>query len=126
MAKKKVAKSAPKKVAKATPKKKVEKKSVNKSQLIREYATKHPNAGPTEIARELTNQGIKITPPLVSNVLGAAKKKKGGKRKKVGRPAEVVSDKVSLGALVSANQFVEKVGGVDEARALIKAIEKLG
>ena len=129
MAKKKVAKSAPKKVAKAAPKRKVAKKPVNKSQVIRDYAAKHPKAGPTEITRELAKQGVKVSPPLVSNVLGAAKRKKSKRRvakKGPGRPAAVASDKVSLDALVNTSKFVEQVGGVDEAKALIKAIEKLG
>ena len=138
MAKKSVAKKAAKKpvAKKAVPTKSAPKKSapkpaarktrskVNKSQRIREYAAKNPKAGPTEITRALAKDGIKVTPPLVSNVLGAAKRKKVGKRKAVS--AKAASDKVSLSDLVATGQFVDKVGGVDEAKALIKAIEKLG
>ena len=137
VAKKKVAKPAPKKTAAAkkkapAPKKKatrVSKKSVNKSQMIRDYAAKHPKAGPTEISRELTKQGVKVSPPLVSNVLGASKRKKSKKRvssrKAVGRPA-TTSDKVSLADLIATQDFVNKVGDIESAEGLLKAIKKLG
>ena len=132
MAKKKVTKAspAPPKKAAPAPKKAVTKKTVNKSQMIRDYAAKHPKAGPTEISRELTKQGIKVYPPLVSNVLGASKRKKTKKRvtarKASGRPSTAMQDKVSLSDLVAAQEFAGKVGGVDSARSLLKAIEKLG
>ena len=130
VAKKKAKKKAPKKsVATKKVAEAPAKKVVNKSQVIRDYAAKHPKAGPTEITRELAKQGVKVSPPLVSNVLGAAKRKKSKRRvakKGPGRPAAVASDKVSLDALVNTSKFVEQVGGVDKAKALIKAIEKLG
>lgn len=101
----------------------------NKSAAIRDYLKSKPDAGPTEVCKELKKKGITVAPALVSNVKAALRgKKKGVKRKgkpgpKPGRKA--ASDKVSLSALVDASEFVEKVGGVENAQALLKAISKL-
>ena len=107
----------------------------NKSEAIREYVKAHPDAGPTKVAAELKKNGIDVALALVSNVkgtmLGKKKKKKKKKRVKpgpktgrVGRPAGA-SDKVSLSALVEAREFAAKVGGVEQAQALLKALGKL-
>ncbi|MEO1496486.1 MAG: hypothetical protein AAFV43_04985 [Planctomycetota bacterium] len=101
----------------------------NKSEAIREYIKANPNAGPTEVCKELKKKGLAVAPALVSNVKAAALRKAGkkpGKRgRKPGRPAGV-SDKVSLSSLVEARDFADKVGGVDQAQALLKALGKLG
>lgn len=62
-------------------------------------------------------------------MLGRKKKKKkrakpGPKTGRVGRPAGP-SDKVSLAHLVEALQFAAKVGGVEQAEALLRALGKL-
>jgi hypothetical protein len=64
-------------------------------------------------------------------MLGWKKKKKkkksakpGPKTGRVGRPAGP-SDKVSLTHLVEAQQFAAKVGGVEQAQALLRALGKL-
>lgn len=78
-----------------------------------------------------------IAPALVSNVKAAMEGRKGGKKKrkgakpgpKPGRPAgrpAGASDKVSLSSLIEARVFAEKVGGVEQAQALLKALGKLG
>lgn len=107
----------------------------NKSAAIREYLKSKPDAGPTEVAGELKKKGVDVALALVSNVkaamLGRKKKKKkkkgakpGPKTGRVGRPAGP-SDKVSLAHLVEAQQFAAKVGGVEQAQALLKALGKL-
>lgn len=120
----KAAKKAPKKKAAGSAKQKV-----NKSQAIRDYNAKHPNDGPTAVTKALAAQGIKVTPPQVSNVLSAAGKKTKGKKRgpKPGskRGAASSTDKVSLDSLIDAQKFAEKVGGVDEAKQLIGALQKL-
>lgn len=129
MAKKTVTRSAngsPKK------KKKVKRRKVNKSQKIRDYKAEHPDEGPTAIATALTKQGIKVVPAQVSNVLSNASKKKGGKKSvkkrgpKPGAKKAAANDKVSIGALIDARQFADKVGGVEAAKQLLNAVEKLG
>ncbi len=122
-------------------KKRKKKSGPNKSAAIREYAKAHPEAGPTEICKELKKKGISVAPALVSNVKGAmlgrkpkARRKPGrrpgrpvGSVRKAGRPAAnaAANDKVSLSALLQARDFSEKVGGLDKAEAIIKALGKL-
>ncbi|TWU00155.1 hypothetical protein Pla108_11000 [Botrimarina colliarenosi] len=110
----------------------------NKSAAIREYLKSKPDAGPTEVATELKKKGIDVALALVSNVKAAmlGKKKKKKKRAKpgpktgaksgrpVGRPAGA-TDKVSLSHLIEAQEFAAKVGGVDQAQSLLKALGKL-
>lgn len=107
----------------------------NKSAAIRDYLKTHPEAGPTEVATELKKKNIDVALALVSNVkasmLGRKKKKKkkksakpGAKPGRVGRPAGA-SDKVSLSHLIEAQEFAAKVGGVEQAQALLKALGKL-
>ena len=108
----------------------------NKSQAIRDYLGTNPKAGPTEVQKELKKKGIDVALALVSNVKAAmlGKKKKAKKKTKrakpgpkpVGRPSTRGGDKVSLSSLIEAREFAEKVGGVDEAIKLLKAVDKLG
>lgn len=114
----------------------------NKSAAIREYMAEHPDAGPTEVCKELKKKGLDIAPALVSNVKAAMLgKKSGGKKKRrgkpgpkpgkksVGRPAgstNQASDKVSISSLIDARDFAEKVGGVEKAQDLLKALGKIG
>jgi hypothetical protein len=96
----------------------------NKSAAIREYLKTHPNAGPTEVCKELKKKGLTIAPALVSNVKAAAAGKKIGGRRKPGRPARG-SDTVSISALLEAREFVDRVGGVAQAERILKALGKL-
>ena len=106
----------------------------NKSQAIRDYLKSKPDAGPTEIVKELKKKGMTLTPALVSNVKAAMLGKKPGKKKRRGKPGPKpgakrtarVADKVSLSDLLDAREFVDKVGGAEQAQALIKALGKLG
>ncbi|MEM6314755.1 MAG: hypothetical protein AAF743_11740 [Planctomycetota bacterium] len=106
----------------------------NKSAAIRDYLKTKPDAGPTEVCKELKKKGIVVAPALVSNVKAALRGKKAGAKKK-GKPGRkpgpkpgrkaAATDKVSISALVDAADFVEKVGGLDNAQALLKALGKL-
>jgi hypothetical protein len=103
----------------------------NKSDAIRALGKAKPDMGPTAICAELAKQGIKVTPSLVSNVLtkargGSAKRKKKVVRgRKPGRPAGVSKDTVSVGALLEAREFADKVGGIAKAEAILKTLGKL-
>lgn len=94
----------------------------NKSAAIRDYMKSHPGAGPTEVCRELKKKGLTIAPALVSNVKAAMAGKKPGK-KKLGMRG---GDTVSLSALVEAREFADRMGGVDNAQKILKALGKLG
>lgn len=131
--------SSGKKIVKKAIKKKATKKRVsgpagkiNKSQAIRDYHDKNPEDGPTAVTRALAEKGIQVSPPQVSNVLSAAGKggKKRIKRKKRGpKPgssrAVRTTDQVSLDSLINAQKFADQVGGVESAKQLIGALERL-
>ena len=59
---------------------------------------------------------------------GGKKKRRGKPGPKPGRPAAAAAatDKVSLSSLIVAREFADKVGGVEQAQALLKALTKLG
>lgn len=106
----------------------------NKSAAIREYLKSKPDAGPTEVRNELKKKGIDVAPALVSNVKAAMLGKKRKKKAKRGKPGPkpggarkaAATDKVSLSSLIEARAFAEKVGGVEQAQELLKALGKLG
>ena len=116
-----MAKAAAKKPAKKTPGAKPGKRKVNKSEAIRQYKAANPEAGPTAIADALTKKGIKVVPAQVSNVLTAAAKKDG----KAPRGRRGGGDQVSLSSLMDTQAFIDKVGGVESAKQLLGAVEKL-
>ena len=65
-------------------KKTTRKKTINKSQAIRDYVKANRKAGPTEVQAALAKKGIKVSPALVSTVKSnSAKKKAAGKKVKV-------------------------------------------
>lgn len=110
----------------------------NKSAAIREYLKTHPKAGPTEVCKALKKaKNMDLAPALVSNVRAAMEGRKGGKKKRrgakpgpkagrpAGRPAASSTDKI-VSSLIEARAFADKVGGVEQAQALLKALSKLG
>ena len=50
---------------------------------------------------------------------------KGKPGRKPGRPAGTSSDAVSLASLIEARDFADKVGGVENAEQLLRALGKL-
>lgn len=120
---------AKKKRAKKSAKKK---SGLNKSEAIRDYIKKNPQARNVDVVAALAKTGIKVPPSQVSTVRAKMsgpkrkKKAKGTQRKaagKAGRPA--ASDQVSVAALIQARRFAAEVGGVDEAISLLRTVEKL-
>jgi len=116
MAKKATKKTTAKKTAvrkKPTKKKKPE---VNKIQLIRDQLKSTPTAGPTEIAAII---GHGITAQYVSIVKSNMKKKSGTKKK-------VKKTKAGSGdPLISAINFIEEVGGINQAKDALATIERI-
>ena len=120
---------------KKTAKKKTARKSttgakVNKSAAIREFAAKNPGMGPTAISKELSAQGITMSPSFVSVVLTKKKSpKKTGAARGPGRPRKAAAgaSSSSNGALTidqlkAAKKFANSVGGISEAKAAINAL----
>lgn len=109
--------------------KKGTKKSTSVSQLIREYAEKNPGMGPSQIAKDLTAQGHKAYPALVSQALGKKGTKRGRKPgAKRGRKAVAVKPaavELNLTSLKTASDFIKSQGSAEQAIASIKAFQKL-
>ena len=104
------------------------KSGVNKSQAIRDYLKAKPEAGPTEVVAEMKKKNIKITPALVSNVKKAMNggKSTGKGAKRGPKPGRRAADQLSINDLLTAKEFADSVGGVDQAVAVLKALDKLG
>lgn len=103
-------------------------KKVNKSQLVRDYAAKHPSAKPKEIEAALAKEdGVKIPAAQISSILWQKANKKGkktAKKKTRPRPSSSIQN-ISLEALLDAKNFADKVGGVEDAQQLLQALNKL-
>lgn len=120
-----------------TPKKKAG--TPNKSQAIRDYYKAHPKAKPQEVAAELKKKGINVTTAFVSTIRSNSKKKKGNgkpgrprgkKTVRRGRPVGSGSgsrgtQEVSMESLLRVKELVEEMGGINECRTALTALEKL-
>ena len=112
---------------------------VNKSQLIRDYRKAHPNQKPKQIAAELAKKGIKVSPQFVSTILSTSKKKKkigkpgrpkgsksaGRSSAAAGRRTSTRSTNISIESLIKVKEIVKEMGGIDEARKALTALEQL-
>ena len=87
---------------------------INKTELIREYMAQHPEDGPSAVAKAL--EKYKISAAYVSNI---KMKLKGGGILGRGVPNG------SAEAVVAAAEFIKMCGGVDQAKAAIRAAEKV-
>ena len=83
----------------------------NKSELIRSYKAKHPDAKPGAIVEAL--KAHKISYGLVSNVLHTAK---GKKKSKTGRKPSHNGDGLNLESLLAAKKLVAQLGGIEHAK----------
>jgi hypothetical protein len=90
-------------------------KKANKSQAIREYASKHPEATGAEIA-----QALKVRAGLVYAVLAKGK----NKSKRAGGPSKPEANGFSLEGLVATKRLVDRVG-LETARAALTVLERL-
>jgi hypothetical protein len=118
-------------MAETAPVKKRRKRRVNKSALIREYMTNHPEMGPTAISEELAKQKIRASPAYVSDIkakmkTGAAPGKP-GRKKKTGAASDSSpsQDMAQAGSLMlNAIDLVMKAG-YKEARSMIDMANKM-
>ena len=114
---------------------------VNKSQTIRDYSKANPDQKPKQIAEALAKKGITVSPLFLSTILSTSKKKtktrKAGRPKgrksatktvtRRGRPAkkQAASGEVSLESLLKVKEVVNEMGGVENVRTALKALEAL-
>lgn len=108
--------------------------AVNKSQCIRDYHKAHPKHKPKQIAAELGKQGIQVTAQFVSTILSTSKKKRkigkpgrpkgsGSRQKKSRRGSS--AEGVSYDSLLKIKSIVDEMGGIEEARVALSALERL-
>lgn len=95
----------------------------SKSEAIRNYKSENPDAGPKAIAAALADDGIKVTPAFVSTVLSNDKRKSG--RSAGGRRGRRSSGNASLDSLIQAKKLAEQMGGIEQARAALDALERI-
>lgn len=97
------------------------KKSVNRSQAIREFVEAKPGAKPKIIAEALSKKGIRVTPQYVSTILSNSKKRSGKTRSR--KPN--VNDSASIEELLMAKEMVQKVGTVQKAKEVLASYAEL-
>ena len=96
-------------------------KKVNKSQLIREHLASSRDKSPIGVVKALGRKGIKVSPGLVSVVKHSRRKAFSAGR--LVRHAEALAKHSS--ALADARRFVERAGGLDEAKSLVEIVGKI-
>ncbi|QDT56697.1 hypothetical protein Pan44_47540 [Caulifigura coniformis] len=105
--------------------------SGNKSAAIREALQANPDKGPKEIAEIVQALGFKVTPAYVSIVKYNLSKSPGGTGRKVrvkrsgDRRAEGHFEGNGFAPIDAAIQFIQAVGGLDQAKAILATVEQL-
>jgi hypothetical protein len=100
--------------------KKTAKKDLNKAQAIRDYAAANRAAGPTEIAKALSEKhGVPFAVAQVSNTLTNAKKKSG---KAKAKPTGVGNGNNVVEVITLARKFVKAAGGTAAAAEILLAL----
>lgn len=112
--------------------KKGTKSSGNKSQLIRDFATANPDMKPSQIIKELSAQGHKVYPALVSQALRGTPIAKKGRRKTRGKArvatgakSATVAASFDVSNLKATSEFIRQSGSAEQAIESIKAYQKI-
>ena len=109
--------------------KKRRRSGVNKSQAIREYLQTQPGATPKEIVAALAQQGVKVSEGLAGNVKytsanrGPGRRRRGRPPGRGGRPAG--GGALSAQDLLDAKKLADQLGGIDQARRALEALQQL-
>jgi hypothetical protein len=98
-------------------------RKLNKSEAIRSEITKHPRAGTSGVVQLLGEQGITVTPQLVSNV--KARMGAGGGKKRGRKPGRRANGEMTVSQLEAAAEFAKRMGGVEQASAALATLERL-
>jgi hypothetical protein len=113
------------------------KRSVNKSQAVRDYLSAQPNAMPKEVMAALAKKGIEVSRILVSTV--KSKLNKTGTAKNAAKkpaaavaPAPAVVEKPTNGGTITLEQVkkvaqtIKTIGGHERVTEVLEVIKELG
>ncbi len=109
------------------------KKSINKSQAVRDYLSGQPDAMPKEVIAALAKKGIEVSRILVSTV--KSKVNKTGTAKKVSAAVATVPavvEKPSNGSTITLEQVkkvahtINTLGGIQRVTEVLAVIKELG
>jgi hypothetical protein len=130
------------------------KEGPNKSAAIRTYYDNHPDAKPADVVEAMKPEGIDVSAQFVSTIRSKQLQASGQptKRRKVGRPKTASKasaskgttskgttsakrgrppkqssgeTKVSIEKLVQANEMVDALGGIEQARKTLDALSQI-
>jgi hypothetical protein len=87
------------------------KRNLNKTQLVKDYFAKHPDAGPSQVAEALKK--YEISPAYVSNIKFKIRHGIGGTGSSTGG--------ASPESVLAAARFIRVCGGLDHARKALRA-----
>ena len=95
--------------------------SVNKTAEVKNYAAANKGAKPQAIAEALKAKGVNASPGYVSSVLSNVKRK----RKSPGRKKSAAASNgaVTVDSIIAAARFIKSAGGIDNAKAALRAAE---
>jgi hypothetical protein len=95
--------------------------SVNKTAEILGCAKSNKGAKPKDISEALKAKGVNVSAGYVSSVLSNAKRN----RKKPGRKKSAAASNgaVTVDSIIAAAKFIKSAGGIDNAKAALKAAE---
>ena len=103
------------------------KRGVNKSQAIRDYLAKQPDAKLKTIIAAMKGRGITVSDSLANAV--KYEKGRSGKKKvtkaPVSRGAKAASGALSVDDLLEAKSLVDCLGGIDRAQKALETLQKL-
>lgn len=94
---------------------------VNKSTAIRNYLDANPEVKPKAVVAALKEQGVTVTAAFVSTLKSNDSRK--GRQKTLGRKGARLD--AGIASLVAGKKFIDKVGGVQQAREAINALDKI-
>ncbi|MCZ6641267.1 MAG: hypothetical protein O7F71_06800 [Gammaproteobacteria bacterium] len=112
-------------------------KKISKTAAIRDALKKVKNGSPTEVAKVLNKQGVKVTPAYVSTIKASDKRKalNGNSGRKPGRPVgsgrKKMSGSSSVEDLRQASELMLKAvdlvlkAGAKEAKQLVNMAEQM-
>ncbi len=109
------------------------KRSVNKSQAVRDYLSAQPDAMPKDVMAALARKGIKVSRVLVSTVKNKLNKSSTAKKASVAKAAAPAAvEKPTNGGTITLEQVkkvahtINSLGGFQRVTEVLEVIKELG